>query len=138
MFIALACSELPPPVPLPLADVRTDLGDGACRRPGLRANPSRRWGRAEQARRSARSPRQRPRTYTKSGSLAGRFWCVWPHLPPRTGRCGSPLHPRRRRAVRTGAPRLPSWPARGAFLAHQDGFAVTTSCLLVGPGRRRR
>ena len=46
--------------PLPLADVRTDRSDGAGPRPDLRAHPSRRGGRAGQARRSARRPRHLP------------------------------------------------------------------------------
>ena len=90
--------------PLPLADVRAGLGDGACRRSGLRANPSRRGGRAGQARRPAWRPRHRPRAHPEGRDVSG---ALRPPLPPRTGRCGSPLHPRRRRSARTGAPRLP-------------------------------
>ena len=80
------------------------------------------------------SPSSGPLTHRR----VGRSWCA-------AGCCTAagmarplPLHPRRRRAPRAGALRVPRRPARWALRASQDGVPGAAPRLLGGPGRRGR
>ena len=112
-------------LPLPYADVRTALSSIARPRPKHREDPAQRGGRVSQARRSGRRPVHRPTAHTNDRDAS---CALWPSLPPRVGRCGPPLHPRRRQAARAGAPRGPRGPARGILGGHLPAQARAAPC----------